>query len=544
MVLPMARPYPHPKTGVYWLRKAVPAPLRAAVGKREMVQSLGTKDAREARTKAPAVLARFDAILTAARNGGRRATERDTIALCGEFYRAECERVGDNPGSAKDWELTLDLLGDQVEDTGDPYGDPEDWEEAILPRRADLADAAALLEQHGFLADPDSVTRLAIALVSTKADVANLMLRRAGGDWSPDPTASRFPTLSPRKSPEPAIAGIKLDALIAAWAAESGTNGKALYDRERTAANLARHLGHDDATRVTADDVVSWKEDRLAAGRSLKTVANDIGKLRPIWAWAKRNRKLAFAENPFSGLAPRPKKRARGPRGPYTEDDAKNLLEAARGEQSALLRWLPWLLCFTGCRIGEACQAVREDVMRVGRDGPWYLHVHAEGAGRTLKTAHSERMIPLHPVLIAEGFLSYVQSLPAGSPLFPDVRPDKFGSRGGTATKAHGRWVRRTVGITDTTKDPAHAWRHRMEDEARRAGVAQNVTDALLGHLNPMNESEGYGRGFRFMPDTTAPYVAKLTAPLAPAPNMPPAAPTESPQASAAGRRGEARPPA
>lgn len=53
MVLPMARPYPHPKTGVYWLRKAVPAPLRAAVGKREMVQSLGTKDAREARAKAP-----------------------------------------------------------------------------------------------------------------------------------------------------------------------------------------------------------------------------------------------------------------------------------------------------------------------------------------------------------------------------------------------------------------------------------------------------------------------------------------------------------
>jgi len=518
MVLAMSRPYPHPKTGVYWLRKAVPAPLRPAVGKRELVASLRTKNPREARAKAPAVLSRFDAILAAARNGGRRATERDIIALCGEWYRAECEHVGDNPGSVKDWELTLDLLHDQVEDTGDPHGDPEDWEKAIRPSRADLADATTLLKHHGFFTNPDSVTRLAIALVSTKADVARLMVRRAGGDWSPDPVAGRFPALPPRAVPEPAlVAGITFDALIAAWAAESGTQGKALYDRQRTAANLARHLGHDDATRVTAEDVVLWKEARLAAGKSLKTVANDIGELRPIWTWGRRNRKVTFAENPFSGLAPRPKKRARGPRGAYTEDDAQRLLEAAQRENTALLRWLPWLLCFTGCRIAEACQAAREDVQRHGADGTWYLRVHAEGDGRTLKTTHSERMIPLHPALIAEGFLAYVRALPPGSPLFPDVRPDKFGSRGGTATKVHGRWVRRTVGISDTAKDPAHAWRHRMEDQARRARVPQNVTDALLGHLNSMNESEGYGRGFRFMPDATAPWVAKLASPLPPA---------------------------
>jgi hypothetical protein len=104
--------------------------------------------------------------------------------------------------------------------------------------------------------------------------------------------------------------------------------------------------------------------------------------------------------------------------------------------------------------------------------------------------------------------LRYAQALTAG-PLFPAVRPDMFGSRGGTATKLYGRWVRRTVGITDRTKDPAHAWRHRFEDQTRRAGVPQNVTDGLMGHLNAANEWEGYGRGFRFMPDATAPHVAR-----------------------------------
>jgi hypothetical protein len=87
------------------------------------------------------------------------------------------------------------------------------------------------------------------------------------------------------------------------------------------------------------------------------------------------------------------------------------------------------------------------------------------------------------------------------------------GTLKGTATKKHGRWVRRTVGITDKSKDPAHAWRHRFEDQARRAGVPQNVTDGLLGHLNAANESEGYGRGFRFMPDVTATWVEKMAAP-------------------------------
>ena len=47
MALAMTRPYAHPKTGVYWVRKVVPEVLRSAIGKRELVQSLGTpKEAR------------------------------------------------------------------------------------------------------------------------------------------------------------------------------------------------------------------------------------------------------------------------------------------------------------------------------------------------------------------------------------------------------------------------------------------------------------------------------------------------------------------
>jgi hypothetical protein len=49
MVLAMSRPWKHPKTGIYWLRKGVPDDLRAAVCKREEKFSLKTRDPVEAK---------------------------------------------------------------------------------------------------------------------------------------------------------------------------------------------------------------------------------------------------------------------------------------------------------------------------------------------------------------------------------------------------------------------------------------------------------------------------------------------------------------
>jgi len=62
----------HPRTGVYyWFRRAVPEPLRAALGRREITESLGTKNPTEAKRRLPEVAARAEARLEAARLGNR-----------------------------------------------------------------------------------------------------------------------------------------------------------------------------------------------------------------------------------------------------------------------------------------------------------------------------------------------------------------------------------------------------------------------------------------------------------------------------------------
>jgi hypothetical protein len=69
------------------------------------------------------------------------------------------------------------------------------------------------------------------------------------------------------------------------------------------------------------------------------------------------------------------------------------------------------------------------------------------GAG-SLKTSGSERIIPLHPALIENGFLKFVAKIKSG-PLFASLSPDKFGKRGGNGTKVIGRFVRQ-LGLRDT----------------------------------------------------------------------------------------------
>jgi hypothetical protein len=106
-----------------------------------------------------------------------------------------------------------------------------------------------------------------------------------------------------------------------------------------------------------------------------------------------------------------------------------------------------------------------------------------------VKNDGSVRRVPLHPVLIAEGFIDeYVDKLPQDGPLFPDLKPDRFDRRAGTATKEMGRWLRRVqkdlgVLLVDETRyAPNHSWRHRFKSEARRVRMEEEVHDALTGH--------------------------------------------------------------
>ena len=81
MALAMSRPWKHPKTGIYWLRKRVPDELQKLVGKREEKQSLGTRDPAEAKRKHLAALTAVEEGWANLRGAPRTLTEREAYEI-------------------------------------------------------------------------------------------------------------------------------------------------------------------------------------------------------------------------------------------------------------------------------------------------------------------------------------------------------------------------------------------------------------------------------------------------------------------------------
>ena len=519
----MAAPTKHPKTGTYRVRLAIPVHLRDTTatlyGRRaELIANLGTKDAKRAKSLADAAAGQLRAQLEAAERAFRGdapvLTERDVQALAGLFYRRQVEAHGADPGGESGWDAELDGLDAQCDP--DPDGDG-----AVTLSRHDTEPARELLLERGLPADPAAVERVGMALYRARGEVARLMLRRIAGNWHPDRVADRFPTTLPSVKPAPAPSpGLTIDALLAGWALDRGWQVDAkpiprpLYDRKRTLARLADFLGHCDAGRVAKADAVAWKEEMQGRGLHASTIRNDLSECSAVWAWGLRIGKLPPGENPFAGIAPpKAKKKGRDPRA-FTDAEAAAILTAARNE-AGWQRWLPWVLCLTGARVGEVVQSRKEDVTTL--DGVLVLRIHDRGDGRSLKNEDSRRDVPLHPALVAEGFPAYVAGLKAGSPLFPDIPVDKvFGTRAANASKRVGYWLRRDLAMMDDLISPNHSFRHWLIGAARRVAMPIEVRSAITGHSAKADESAGYGDGMKSFVAVLAEYLAKVPAPVPP----------------------------
>jgi len=466
----------HPKTSVYYYRRAVPEALRPAVGQSEIRISLGTKDTREAKRLLPEKAAMVEAQFAAARKGGASLSHKEIMGLVGAWYRRELATREVEPGNPEDYEHEFDHL-ELAHDTGNA-------------RKAARPVVAELLKRERLVLNEETIRKLETALAEFQLVLPLVLRQRAEGDYTPDPLLDIFPPPLTLETKAHDQQSLSFQSLLDAWAAERKPVQRTFYEWERALNRLRDHTGFSNPTRVTPEHIVSWKNALLASGKSPKTVKNHLFVAHALFAWAMKNRLMT--SNPAAGIEIAAKAKA-GERGrlPYSDEDAAQLLAAARQEKGAK-RWVPWLLAYTGARLEEVCQSFVKDIRQNG--GIWYLDINADNEGKALKNDGSVRKVPLHSTLIDEGFLDYVRSLPANGPLLPDLTPDRFERRGGNGTKIIGRWVR-AQGIVDSRKAPNHAWRHRFKDLCRGAGIEKAVHDALTGHAS-RDVGDGYGLGY------------------------------------------------
>jgi integrase len=145
--------------------------------------------------------------------------------------------------------------------------------------------------------------------------------------------------------------------------------------------------------------------------------------------------------------------------------------------------WLPLLALWMGFRLEEAGGTPLADVRTdYGID---YLDLQQ----RDLKTDGSNRLVPIHPKLIALGFLNYIARLHAAGEtyLFPDLpHDDKAATR--QFTKWWGHWSRvnaKAQGIEaqgfDDPRKSFHSFRHSFK-HACRGLMTKEIHDLLTGH--------------------------------------------------------------
>lgn len=551
MVLAMSRPFKHPKTGVYWLRKRLPADIAGSTGRSIITKTLGTKDPEEAKRKHAAVLAELEFEWAQIRLRGRAQidqnspnavadtdfghhtaryiTDREAHLLAKPIHDKWLADFHENPSEQLHWHTNLyeGMWTTYPLPQTEPIPGVEGIADAIpgtVPienilwksmRTRCVESARGILLENGFMDDQWSIHKTSRA-VAAALQTASLTLQRLElGNFEtgeepavlnrPRPKTGQFSVQSHDTKLRPsgaAIAATTLTGLVESWWRESKAAGRkpSTYDSYRnTIVYLVRFLEHDDASKVTMKDVVAFKDHRLTTpspktGKmvSAKTVkTSTLSALKVVFDWGVKNGLLAH--NPAASVSLRLGKQARLRSKSLTDIEAKAILCGAlthqRGqENSKTFAAKRWIPWLCAFTGARVGELAQLRKEDVSqRADLWVIRITPEAG--TVKT-NEAREIPIHQQLIDLGFSTFVQEAGNGH-LFLNVGPSENPRGALRGLKNRLAEFGRTF-VSDPEVAPNHGWRHRFKTVGMEAGISPRILDAIQGQA-PRTVADTYG---------------------------------------------------
>lgn len=343
----------------------------------------------------------------------------------------------------------------------------------------------------------DAWRSLARKLCRSELEALQRVVEREVGDFSgqlrdPDLITAAAQSSVVVVEPEP----VSLLGLFDDYVLAKRTVGKGAGAEKRWASvfkDLRKFVGHDDARRLTKQDLMSWRNE-LIKTRAAKTVSDVyLASVRTILNWAVREDRLTenVAVNVRQEL---PKKNASRERG-FTDAEAGVILAAAwsyvrpakeHEATAAAKKWVPWLCAFTGARVTELTQLRKQDLRQDGE--LWVIRITPDAG--TVK-AGGYRDVPLHPQLVELGFTAFVEASPSGPLFHRNSSPKSALSAARTVSGRISTWLG-TLKIIPVGVSPSHGWRHRFKTVGRELGSSDRVLDAICGHAGK-TAGDNYG---------------------------------------------------
>lgn len=482
----MAQPFLHPSTGVFYIRRRVPDELRSALG-REYKRSLKTRDPSEAKARFAAEWTRSEEAFSLARvqlTGVQVLTNHDMQQFAARVVRQELEDLK-HSGSFKAC----------LPPASDATAVETDWAAVMRPYLLRLSDIAKQRANGGWTAKPDV----------PELEPLSLGRQRIG---------SKAKTLTE------VFEAYKNDRLLSG---DNRSTRASLADFEGTVRRFVQMFGDLPVTEVTRRTVQEYRAklaafpikmpgaSKLSANEliaraqsdglptlSPATIRNRLRVLGAVLGFAVR---MAWiSENPVdaSGVAKAAgitaaRSKASRRRKDYNTGELGTIFRSAlfteegwrpvRSDFGQALYWLPILLYYTGARREELCQLRVIDVQ--AEEGVTFLSILGtpddDDDGRTVKTESSRRRVPLHPDLLALGFMDYYGTLPASGLLFPSLQRNHRGFYSTNVAKAWTKYLRNVVSL-DSPASPLHGFRHTFKTLSRQVGIPEDVHDAITGH--------------------------------------------------------------
>ena len=526
-------PYLTRKDNTYYFRQAVPAELRAILGKREIKKSLGhdyvraIRDCKRFAVEADVILADARAQLDSrpvnpfSREGFRRTRQvsltrvtPELEALFGNLIRASLlETDRDQRMAGMDREAFAE------------YGQHIDEAIAALRRQLAMGRVEPMLDStrvfligRGYQPEfsSDDWRRLAYVMTQATLQAYEGIAARQQGMIILSPAEEVLPSQFEvqNATPNPTNAPINLvtwNGLYEVWVkeCERRENTKSSY---LAAMKLFNSFCTVPPQEVTRDHVLDFRDFLLEQELNPATVANKIGFVGTLVSAGRNNSQYAkhLPHNPFEKI--KIKRASRGKAGskrlPFNDDDLKKIFGSTiytercrpQGGAGDAAAWIPAIAYLTGARLEEIA-LLKKSQFHVDALGNHYIHTED---GKNENSA--DRDVPIHPDLIEAGLLEYVKN--CRGRLFPKVV-----SENEVQSSSFSKWFGRhltLLGITSPSK-VFHSFRHLFKDLCRNAGLDDAVVDQICGH-EPDTEGGKYGAGRRI--DVLSDLLAKVKPPV------------------------------
>lgn len=516
----------------YYFRQRIPLDLAARMGRRELRRSLGTSNPREARSRLVHARAHAEGLFDHLRRNPM-LTEEDCKFYAHWWYQHCLDE-------AYGWKQLAGHVPEKAAAINQDFIEGRAASEAAIIQELNRGDisrvefhAQLALEEDGRAQETDGNSvefrRMCHYMMRAALEATRRAKAEEAGDFAyetkdplfkeapPPPPAPQPPTQPPQQPVVTAeVSGPTIASLVEPFVSEKEGAGISSKTRNDYRANLAlfiQFVGDRPIAAITGEEVVEFKDllrqcptnfrkrlgtDDLREAIRLnaeRPIADRLGILNPktinekylsnlkaFFDWARDNKHVR--QSPAEGVRvaqAKGKAQAVDERAPFTIKELQSIFEQPNftgpGERGHRF-WAPLIALFSGMRLNEIGQLRTEEIEEL--HGMPHFAVREEAEDQRVKSEAGKRLVPVHPELVALGFMDYARRQKPGR-LFPAWAMGNDGYYSSPFSKWFGRFL--TAAKVKSPKNAFHSFRHNAADALDEV-VEGRVRDKFLGHAS------------------------------------------------------------